>query len=232
MTEALQKMKGKIPEIAGSHISSRVLQTCVKHCSQAERDAVFEELRPHFLSLSYNAYSVHLLKKMLDNASKKQLAGFISTLRGHVAPLLRHMVGSVVVEHAYELSNAAQKQELLSELYSTELQLFKDLVSLKESRLLDVISKLGLQKGSVSRHMTSVIQPILEKGIVDHSIIHRVLLEYFSVADQSSVTDIIQQLSSPLLVRMIGTKDGAKIGILCAKYGNAKVYFCNISVIN
>ncbi|MED6106511.1 hypothetical protein PIB30_005139 [Stylosanthes scabra] len=222
VTEALQKMKGKIPEIAGSHISSRVLQTCVKHCSQAERDAVFEELRPHFLSLAYNAYSVHLVKKMLDNASKKQLAGFISTLRGHVAPLLRHMVGSVVVEHAYELSNAAQKQELLSELYSTELQLFKDLVSLKESRLLDVISKLGLQIGSVIRHMTSVIQPILEKGIVDHSIIHRVLLEYFSVADQSSVTDILQQLSSPLLVRMIGTKDGAKIGILCAKYGNAK----------
>lgn len=222
VTEALQKMKGKIPEIAGSHISSRVLQTCVKHCSQAERDVVFEELRPHFLTLAFSAYAVHLVKKMLDNASKKQLAGFISTLRGHVAPLLRHMVGSVVVEHAYELANAAQKQELLSELYSTELQLFKDLVSSKESRLLDVMSKLGLQKGSVLRHMTSVIQPILEKGIVDHSILHRVLLEYFSIADKSSVTDIIQQLSSPLIVRMIGTKDGAKIGILCVKYGNAK----------
>lgn len=222
VTEALQKMKGKIAEIAGSHISSRVLQTCVKHCSQVERDAVFEELRPHFLSLAYNAYAVHLVKRMLDNASKKQLAGFISTLHGHVAPLLRHMVGSVVVEHAYELANAAQKQELLSELYSAELQLFKDLVSLKESRLLDVMSKLGLQKGSVLRHMTSVIQPILEKGIVDHSILHRVLLEYFSIADKSSVTDIIQQLSSPLIVRMIGTRDGAKIGILCIKYGNAK----------
>ncbi|XP_061349186.1 pumilio homolog 24 isoform X2 [Gastrolobium bilobum] len=222
VTEALQKMKGKIPEIAGSHISSRVLQTCVKHCSQAERDAVFEELGPHFITLAFNAYAVHLVKKMLDNASKKQLAGFISTLHGHVAPLLRHMVGSVVVEHAYELASAAQKQELLLELYSTELKLFKDLVSLKESRLLDVMSKLSLQKGSVLRHMTSVIQPILEKGIVDHSIIHRLLVEYFSIADQSSVTDIIQQLSSPLLVRMIGTRDGAKIGILCVKYGNAK----------
>ncbi|KAG4942229.1 hypothetical protein JHK85_046875 [Glycine max] len=190
--------------------------------SSAERDAVFEELQPHFLTLAYSAYAVHLVKKMLDNASKKQLAGFISTLHGHVAPLLRHMVGSVVVEHAYELANAAQKQELLSELYSTELRLFKDLVSLKESRLLDVMSKLGLQKGSVLRHMASVIQPILEKGIVDHSILHRVLLEYFSIADKSSVTDIIQQLSSPLIVRMIGTRDGAKIGILCVKYGNAK----------
>ena len=49
---------------------------------------------------------------------------------------------------------------------------------------MDVIPKLGLQKGSVLRHMTSVIQPILEKGIVDHSILHRVLIEYFSIADQ------------------------------------------------
>jgi hypothetical protein len=41
----------------------------VKHCSQAERDEVFEELRPHFLTLAYNAYAVHLVKKMLDNGN-------------------------------------------------------------------------------------------------------------------------------------------------------------------
>ncbi|KAK6265341.1 hypothetical protein QUC31_016178 [Theobroma cacao] len=222
ITEALQKMKGKISEIAGSHVSSRVLQTCVKYCSQTERDAVFAELRPHLLTLSCNAYAVHLVKKMLDTASKTQLAGVISSLRGHVASLLRHMVGSVVIEHAYQLGNATQKQELLMELYSTELQLFKDLASIKESRLMDVISKLGLQKSSVLRHMNSVIQPILEKGIVDHSMIHRVLLEYLSIADQSSAADLIQQLSGPLLVRMIHTRDGSKIGMLCVKHGSAK----------
>ncbi|KAF7800934.1 pumilio-like protein 24-like [Senna tora] len=42
----------------------------------------------------------------------------------------------------------------------------------------------GLEKGSILRHMTSVIQPILEKGIVYHSIIHRLLMEYFSIADK------------------------------------------------
>lgn len=55
-------------------------------------------------------------------------------------------------------------------------------------RLLDVISKLNLQKTSVIRHMTSVIQPILEKGIVDHSIIHRVLMEYLTIADKVNCT--------------------------------------------
>lgn len=240
VTEALEKMKGKIPEIASSHVSSRVLQTCVKYCTKAERDAkkkkaeedakkrkaqkdaVFEELKPHLLNLARSAYGVHLVKKMLDNASKKQLAEFISSLHGHVASLLRHMVGSVVVEHAYQLGNATQKQELLVELYSTELQLFKDLVLMKEGRLVDVISKLGLQKSSVLKHMTSVIQPILEKGIVDHSILHRVLIEYLSVAEEFSATDVIKQLSSPLLVRMIHTRDGSRVGMLCVKHGSAK----------
>ncbi|XP_027115959.1 pumilio homolog 24-like isoform X1 [Coffea arabica] len=221
-SEALGKMKGKIPEIASSHVSSRVLQTCVKHCSQEEKSAVFMELQPHFISLATNTYAVHLVTKMLDNASKDQLSEFISSLYGHVAPLLRHMVGSLVIEHAYNVGNASQKQTLLMELYSPELQLFKDLVSMKETRLVDVISKLQLQRSSVVRHMSSVLQPILEKGILDHSIIHRTLMEYLTIADQSSAADVIQQLSGPLLVRMIHTRDGSRVGILCIKHGSAK----------
>ncbi|KAI4368652.1 hypothetical protein MLD38_017187 [Melastoma candidum] len=221
-SEALGKMKGKIHEIASSHVSSRVLQACIKSCSQDERDSVFEEVKPHLILLACNTYAVHLVKKLMDTASKKQVASVISLLRGHVAALLRHMVGSVVIEHAYQLANASQKQELLMELYSTELQLFKDFVASKESRLVDVITKLGLQKGSVARHMGSVIQPILEKGIVDHSIIHKILVEYLSIADKSSASDVLQQLSGPLLVRMIHTRDGSQLGILCIKHGTAK----------
>ncbi|GMP56978.1 hypothetical protein CsSME_00021254 [Camellia sinensis var. sinensis] len=159
---------------------------------------------------------------MLDNASKNQLAEFSSFLHGHVASLLRHMVGSVVVEHAYQSGNATQKQALLMELYCTELQLFKDLVSMKESRLVDVISKLGLQKASVLRYMSSLFQPILEKGIVDHSIIHKALMEDFSIADKASAADVVQQWSGALLVRMIHTREGSRIAMLCIKHGSAK----------
>lgn len=222
ISEALQKMKGKMHEIAGSHVSSRVLQTCLKYCSQAEKEVVFKELHPHFLSLASNTYAVHVLKKMLDGASKQQLSACISSLRGHVAPLLRHMVGSVVVEHAYHLGNAAQKQELLGELYSTELQLFKDLNSTSEKRVVDIIAKLGLQKGSVIRHMTAIVQPILEKGIVDHTITHKLLIEYMTVADKTSAAFVIQQLSGPLLIRMVHTRDGSRLAMLCIKHGSAK----------
>ncbi|KAI3791722.1 hypothetical protein L2E82_05584 [Cichorium intybus] len=91
-------------------------------------------LHDHMKYIS-NPLLPHCAKRRQDmnmEASKEQLADFISSLYGHVASLLRHMVGSVVVEHAYQLGNVTQKQALLMELYSTELQLFKDLVSLKE----------------------------------------------------------------------------------------------------
>ncbi|KAJ0264266.1 Pumilio 24 [Hirschfeldia incana] len=222
ISEALLKMKGKMHEIAGSHVSSRVLQTCLKYCSQAEKETVFKELHPHFLSLASNTYAVHVLQKMMDGASKQQLSACISSLRGHVAALLRHMVGSVVVEHAYHTGNAAQKQELLGELYSTELQLFKDLNSTSEKRVVDIIAKLGLQKGSVIRHMTAIVQPILEKGIVDHTITHKLLIEYMTVADKTSAAFVIQQLSGPLLIRMVHTRDGSRLAMLCIKHGSAK----------
>ncbi|XP_027120824.1 pumilio homolog 24-like [Coffea arabica] len=174
-----------------------------------------------------NTYAVHLVTKILDNASKDQLSEFISSLYGHVAPLLRRMVGSLVTEHAYNVGNASQKQTLLMELYSPELPLFKDLVSMKEIRLVDVISQLQLQRSSVVRHMSSVLQPILEKGILDHSIIHRTLMEYLTVADQSSAADVIQQLSGPLLVWMIHARDGSRVGMLCIKHGSAKEEKCD-----
>ncbi|XP_064992643.1 pumilio homolog 24-like isoform X2 [Musa acuminata AAA Group] len=200
VSEALRKMNGKFVEIAGSHVAARVLQTCVKYCTQEERDAVFEALRPHLLALSQKKYAVHLVKKLLDHASKKQLEWFISSLHGHVTSLLRHSVGSAVIDYVFHLANGSQKQILLMEMYSTELQLFKDLTLTNSGRLVDIISKLGLQKSSVLQHIMSVIQPLLEKGIVDHSIIHKALIEFFTIADKSSAADVIQQLL-PLLVR-------------------------------
>ena len=43
-------------------------------------------------------------------------------------------------------------------------------------------SEPAAKKRSVLEHITLALQPILEKGIVDHSIIHRALVEYLSVS--------------------------------------------------
>ncbi|CAH9131342.1 unnamed protein product [Cuscuta epithymum] len=70
--------------------------------------------------------------------------------------------------------------------------------------------------------MKYVLQPILERRILDHSIIHKAIVEFLSIANQSSGADVIQPLSSADLVWMIHTGDGSRIAILCVKHGSAK----------
>ncbi|XP_062214063.1 pumilio homolog 24 isoform X2 [Phragmites australis] len=255
VSEALRKMDGKYLDIAGSHVTARVLQTCVKWCSQSERDAIFNALQPHLLTLSRKKYAVFLVKKLIKLATKKQFAWFISTLHGHIAKLLRHVIGAAVVDYAFQRATQPQKRQLLLELYSTELQLFKDLTVQSSRSLLETISKLGLQKSSVLQYMTLVIQAILEKGIVEYSIVHTVILEYFTIADKTSASDVIRQLiplltqgssvidvdeasvapelpnktkdkkkrlSEPLIVRIMHSREGLKIGMSCLKHGSAK----------
>jgi len=127
------------------------------------------------------------------------------------------------VEHAYTLANGTQKQELVSEFYSPEFRLFKGLNTPGKGRLLEFFtSEPAAKKRAVLEHMTLALQPILEKGIVDHTIIHRAIVEYLSVSKKSMIAEIVQQLSGGLLVRMLHTKDGAKIGVTCVMHGNNK----------
>ncbi|OEL15665.1 Pumilio-like protein 24 [Dichanthelium oligosanthes] len=207
VSQAIRKMDGKYLDIAGSHVTARVLQTCVKWCSQPERDAIFVDLQPHLLTLSRKKYAVFLVKKLIELATKKQFAGFISSLHGHIAKLLPHTIGAAVVDYAFQRATQPQKRQMLLELYSTELQLFKDLTVQSSCSLLETISKLGLQKSSVLQYMTIVLQKILEKGTVEYSIVHTAILEYFTIADKTSALDVIRQLI-PLLTQGASIIDG------------------------
>ncbi|KAF0912311.1 hypothetical protein E2562_013991 [Oryza meyeriana var. granulata] len=255
VSEALRKMDGKYLEIACSHVTARVLQTCVKWCSQSERDAIFDALQPGLLTLSLKKYAVFLVKKLIKLATKKQFEWFISSLHGRVAKLLRHTIGASVVDFAYQLATPPQKRRLLLELYSTELLLFTDLTGQKTHSLLEIISSLELQKSSVLQYMTTVIYPILEKGIVEYPIVHMAVLEYFTIADKTSTSEVIRQfiplltqgssaidgdepsvapelqkklkakkkrMTEPLLVQIMNTREGLKIGVSCLKHGSAK----------
>ncbi|VAI39434.1 unnamed protein product [Triticum turgidum subsp. durum] len=255
VTEALRKMDGKYLEIARSPTAC-VLQLCVKWCSHSERDPIFVALQPHLLDLSLDEHTVFLVHNIIKMATRKQFARFIYSLRGHVASLLCHTIGAAVLDHAFNLATRPQKRSLLLELYSTELQLSNDLKEEKPCRfsLLNIISKLGLQKSSVLQHMTTVIQQVLEKGIVEYSIVHTVILEYLTIADKTSALDVIRQLiphltertyavdelsgvarllgkpevekkrsSKPLLIQIMQTKEGLKLGLACLKHGLAEI---------
>ncbi|CAK9224791.1 unnamed protein product, partial [Sphagnum troendelagicum] len=223
VTEILKKMEGKLPDMAVNHIMARALQTCVKYCTPAQRESIYNELRPHCLTLAKDTYAYHLVIKMMEHANKNQLQQMLSLLHGNVVALLRHPNGSPVLEQAYLSANAVQKQELLAEFYSPEFRLFKGMITAGKGRVVDLLAtEPAAKRRAVLEHMTLALQPILEKGIVDHSIIHRAIVEYLSISKKSMIQEVVQQLSGALLVRMLHTRDGAKVGVTCVMHGSNK----------
>lgn len=58
---------------------------------------------------------------------------------------------------------------------------------------------------AVADHMSSCLNPILEKGIVDHSIVHRAISEYFTVASKVLLCTImcLRYYSTPLCIHSV-----------------------------
>lgn len=225
ITEMLQLMDGKMLAMARSHTASRVLQMCVKHGTAAERAKVFAELRPHCLEMAQNVYAHHLVNRMLDTATKEHKAQILAQFRGKVVALLRHPVASAVIDHLYHEVSGAQRSQLASEFFSGEFRLFPTSAPTLpgQGRLAEYLQTLNAQKrASVIEHLALALQPILEKGIVDHAIVHRVTLDYLMNSGPRAVRDTVEQLSGPLVLRMAHTRDGARVAAACAAAGGAK----------
>ncbi|VAH97645.1 unnamed protein product [Triticum turgidum subsp. durum] len=200
-----------------------------------------KELKVLCVKLRYHNMSTNRRGRLVTEALRKMDGKYLEIARSPTACVLQ--------------ATRPHKRSLLLELYSTELQLSNDLKEEKPCRfsLLNIISKLGLQKSSVLQHMTTVVQPVLEKGIVEYSIVHTVILEYLTIADKTSALDVIRQLiphltqgtyavdelsgvarflgksevekkrsSKPLLIQIMQTKEGLKLGLACLKHGLAE----------
>lgn len=94
ISEALQKMKGKIPEIAGSHVSSRVLQVDISHFF-----AVF--YFKHFVLLlisMFLIYSIFFCQTCVKYCSKSENDAVFEELQPHFLTLASNKYGVHLVK--------------------------------------------------------------------------------------------------------------------------------------
>eukprot|EP00897_Mesotaenium_endlicherianum_P003454 jgi/Mesen1/3136/ME000184S02204 len=212
--DIMASMKGRLAAVALSHTTSRVLQACMKQCPPADKEAAFAELLPHVVELASDTYARHLVKAMLKKGSKKQVEAMTAQLRGHVTALLRHPFASDVMETAYQMAKGPMRSSLVAEFYSPDFRLFKGLEVLEQAA--------PAQRRGILEHTAAALQPILEKGIVDHSIVHRVLADFLAVAPKAMQWEVVQALSGPPLLRMLHTRPGAICAAHCIALGSAK----------
>ncbi|KAJ2452544.1 Pumilio y domain member 6 [Coemansia sp. RSA 2336] len=217
MDEMMQLLEGHIKEVTFKHDMSRVIQTCLKYGNDEQRSQIARELMGMYLDLSRSLYGRHILIRMLKYCAKYR-AEIIKAFYGHVRKLVRHKDAAVVLEECYAVyANAQQKWDLVAELYGNEFAVFKN-----TAKSLDAILEASPQKRDTAMNaLKTTLVPLLEKGTVQYSIVHRALLDYLRFADVKDRQEVIETMRE-LVVEILHTREGAHAGMLCLLYGTPK----------
>ena len=203
--QLLRSLEGKLHLFALRHDTSRVIQTMLKYGNESQIALILEELKKHIIPICKTRYSKFLITSFLKNGTSQIRAQIISEFSSHVRELLRHSEGGQVLELAYnDYANKEQRREIHLEIFSPEFKHFKpDLYSLKE-----VVEGDETKRTKISKNLKDFLVSMETKPVWRYSLIHRVLVEFFSIALDQDKTDLVQILSKKC-VEMVHTRDGA-----------------------
>lgn len=212
-----EMFSGKFKELILKHDGSRVVQTCVKHAGLKGREQIATELRGAFLEVAKNKYGKHLVKKLLLYCPQQRSA-ITSEFYGHIVKAMRHRDASAVVETIFsEYSNAAQRQRIVQEFYGPEFALFH-----KEPVALDkLIADHPDKKLSIVKSLEEALNVLLQKGTLGLSLVHRLLLDYLTIAEMAAVQAWIPTIAE-FLPEIVHTADGAKAVIRIVAWAATK----------
>ncbi|KAJ2056749.1 Pumilio y domain member 6 [Coemansia sp. S146] len=208
---------GRIKEITLKHDMSRVVQTCIKYGSGEQRAAIAGELEGAELELARSMYGRHILLRLLKHCPAAR-ARIMAALSGHVRRLVRHKDAAAVVDECYSVyANAAQRWALAAEFYGGECAVMGAHVASVDA----LIAQAPQRRAGIVAALKLAAAPLLEKGTVQHGVVHRVLLDLVRLAEGADRRAAIEALHAHA-VEMVHTRDGAHCAMLCLLHGSPK----------
>ncbi|KAI0056139.1 ARM repeat-containing protein [Artomyces pyxidatus] len=232
-------IRGKVQDIVFKHDASRIVQTVVKHGSQAQRDQVAAELKGRYKELAENKYSKFLVTKLVRLCPAHRLS-IILEFQPHVLRLLLHREASRAIADTYELyANAYERAILMRAFYGRETALFSVTTGSDEDKERARRGLRGVLEGADVERRKRVLSSLKEtlvnifnnpdKGSVRHAIVHRALLEYLmevneteDEAEREKLRREILESCQDLLAEMVHTKDGSRVVREFLAQGTAK----------
>ena len=157
------------------------------------------------------------------------LSDWLKLYRGHLAGLLRHPTGASVVDELYTRASPAQRDGMAAEFYSREYVLFPagatsaaGTSSIPSSLAAALQDAPPPRRAAILTRLATQVTPILDKGMLDPALTHRLVAEYLAAAPPRAAADAIDALAGPALMRMVHTRDGAAAAAAVLALGTAK----------
>lgn len=228
--QILRLITGHMVNVAASPTASRIIQSCVKYGSDADRAVILKEIQPQVVELAMNPYAHKLVSKLLANGTKEEAFGLVKAFKGKIPLLLRHPCGKNVVDDAYNAATAEQRSAMAAEFYGKQFTLFQGEAPQSLVAVLDKAD--AVQKRQIIQELARQLSPIMEKGILDPVLSHRLIAEYLASAPVSAVEDAVQTLAGENMLRMMHTHEGAAAAAMVIAYGSAKDRKAAIKAMN
>ena len=218
--ELLKLIKGRASQLVLKHDASRIVQTCVKHGTVEQRQAIIEELKPHLLALTKSRYGKFLASKLFIYGSKEQRLYLIEAIRGKARKMIKQKDSAEVLETAFsEVMNSAQRQQVLFEIYAPELAILPDS---KPVPLRDIFAQGDrLRNTRFCDDLQKLTDKWVQKELLKNSVVHGVLWEYCQCIPLPRQEAFIQGLRD-LVIHFAHTSAGSKVAHFLVSVGTAK----------
>jgi len=220
LTQTLHDMlENHYNKVIFTHDMSRVIQCIIKYCETHVRQAIFQEIEPFIAEMLQSKYAKNCIKAILKYGSQEIRCKVISRFYGNIVKLMSHSVSASLVELTYctwctTLEKMHFKQEFYGDMYKLEKD--KDVKSLSDIFKTATDMKLA----TLSAVKANLIR-ILNKGLVNSTLLQTVLWEFLCVCSVEDRSELIVMLRS-YVITLSQTKMGTKVAAQCIWHGNSK----------
>ncbi|RYE96869.1 MAG: hypothetical protein EOO41_04130, partial [Methanobacteriota archaeon] len=221
VVDILKAISGKVVDVVMRHDASRIVQGCMKHGTQAQRDSICKELFGQVLELTKAKHGHQLIEKMLRYGSAAVRTQVHKELKGHMVRLMTHNIGSQVVETGFQRAwTTEQCWDLYQELFGPEFVNFK-VADAPSRTLAGVLEKAPTKRKAIMEHMYYTLSKQIDKGLMGHTVAQRLLCDYLLHAPPEQVVAMVGQLKEQL-ISLLTTREGARAAALCFAYSTPK----------
>lgn len=212
LTKSLHSiLEGHYNKVIFTHDMSRVIQCVIKYCDANIRLAIFQEIKPSVVLMLQSKYAKNCVKSFLKHGSKEIKRDIISALYGNIFKLMCHYVSAPLVELVYTTyctkdDKTRFRQDFYGGSYKSLSDACENAKDIKLAILLPVKAKLV---------------KILNKYLINSTLLHTILEEFFNVCLSEDKSELITMLRS-YIVTLSQTKMGTAVAAQCIWHGNNK----------
>jgi pumilio family protein 6 len=209
-----------ILEIAYKHEGSRIIESAIKLCDKEKRPLLIESLKGHFLEFSKSKYAKHIVLYILKHYPTHKYLIF-SEIEGHIEECIKHSDAAVVIDTLFsDCCSPSEHNVLMLEFYGREFVLFKD--TYRQLDLQGIVAKDAAKKPFIQARLRAILESVLKKGNLYHSVTHRLLRDYVCIANKDKDFMTWMDELMPHLKQVLHTLDGVGAALQCLALANAK----------